>query len=128
MSNAVTRGIKVEVDSEFVPERSNPERNVYFYVYHVTISNESQETVKLVSRHWTITNGEGRKEEVQGPGVVGEQPTLAPGESFEYTSFCPLDTPFGMMHGTYQMTTEDGLEFEAEIAPFTLAQEEVMYH
>lgn len=128
MSVAVTRGVKVEVVSEFVPERSNPERNVYFFVYHVVITNEGQETVQLISRHWIITNGEGRKEDVQGPGVVGEQPTLAPGESFEYTSFCPLDTPFGMMHGTYQMVTEDGVKFEAEIAPFTLSQEEVLYH
>lgn len=128
MSSAVTRGVKVEVESEFVPERSNPDRNVYFFVYHVTITNEGQETVQLISRHWIITNGEGRKENVQGPGVVGEQPTLAPGEAFEYTSFCPLDTPFGMMHGTYQMVTEDGMKFEAEIAPFTLSQEEVLYH
>ena len=128
MSTAVTRGVKIEVKSEFVPERSNPERRIYFFVYHVTISNEGQETVQLRSRHWVITNGDGRKEEVRGPGVVGEQPTLAPGEAFEYTSFCPLDTPFGMMHGTYQMVTEDGLQFEAEIAPFTLSKEEVLYH
>lgn len=128
MSNSVTRGIKVEVTSEYLPERSNPERCVYFFVYHVTITNDSDEKVQLVSRHWIITNGTGRKEEVQGPGVVGEQPSLEPGESFDYTSFCPLDTPFGMMHGTYQMVTEEGEEFDAQIAPFALSQEAVMYH
>ncbi len=128
MSKAVTRGLKIEVESEYIPDRSNPERNVYFFAYHVVITNEGEETVQLITRHWIITNGDGRKEEVKGPGVVGEQPILAPGESFEYSSFCPLDTPFGMMHGSYQMKTEGGLEFDAEIAPFTLSKEEVLYH
>lgn len=128
MSTAVTKGVKIEVESEYVAERSNPDQNVYFFTYHITITNQGDETVQLISRHWIITNADGKKEEVRGPGVVGEQPTLAPGESFEYTSFCPLNTPFGMMHGTYQMVTEDGEEFDAAIAPFTLSREEVMYH
>jgi ApaG protein len=128
MSQAVTRGVKVEVESEYIEERSNPEQNVFFFAYRVVVTNEGDETVRLISRHWIITNADGKKEEVRGPGVVGEQPSLAPGESFEYTSFCPLNTPFGMMHGTYQMVTDDGEEFDAVIAPFTLSREEVMYH
>ena len=128
MSIAVTRGIRVEVESEYVADRSNPDNHSYFFAYHVTITNESDETVQLISRHWVITNAEGKKEEVEGPGVVGEQPTLEPDESFEYSSFCPLTTPMGTMHGTYQMVTEDGEKFDAEIAPFTLVQETVTIH
>src|SRR5262245_24632624 len=128
MSETVTRGVKVEVQSEYSEERSNPEQNVYFFVYHVVITNVGEMPVRLISRHWIITNADGKKEEVRGPGVVGEQPTLKPGESFEYSSFCPLNTPFGMMHGTYQMVTDAGEEFDAQIAPFTLSREEVMYH
>ncbi len=128
MSSVITRGIKVEVESEFVPERSDPERESYFFAYHVCITNQSDETVQLMSRHWMITDAQGHSEEVRGPGVVGEQPTLDPGESFEYSSFCPLKTPVGVMQGTYQMVTSDGTSFDAEIAPFTLAQEEVVFH
>ncbi|HEX5036021.1 MAG TPA: Co2+/Mg2+ efflux protein ApaG [bacterium] len=128
MSEAITRGVKVEVESEYSEERSNPDGGVYFFVYHVVVTNVGEETVRLISRHWIITNADGKKEEVRGPGVVGEQPTLKPGESFEYSSFCPLSTPFGMMHGTYQMVTDAGEEFDAQIAPFTLSREEVMYH
>lgn len=128
MSSTVTRGVKVDVESEYVEERSNPDQGVYFFAYKVVITNVGDRPVQLISRHWIITNAEGKKEEVRGPGVVGETPKLAPGESFEYTSFCPLNTPFGMMHGTYQMVTQDGDEFDAAIAPFTLSQEEVLYH
>lgn len=128
MSSAVTRGVKVQVESEYVVEKSSPEKGVYFFAYHVVISNEGNETVQLLSRHWTITGETGRVEEVRGPGVVGEQPALAPGEAFEYSSFCSLDTPFGMMQGTFTMVTEDGLEFEAEIAPFTLTTGKITLH
>lgn len=128
MSVAVTKGVKVEAKPQYLEDRSNPERNYYFFAYHIQITNEGSETVQLISRHWIITNGEGHVEEVKGPGVIGEQPTLEPGESFEYSSFCPLNTPTGTMHGTYQMTTEDGDEFDVEIAPFTLAREEITYH
>jgi len=121
-SEAVTRGIRVRVRSLYVPERSQPEAASWFFVYHVQISNEGTEVARLVSRHWIITDANGRVQEVKGPGVVGEQPTLAPGESFEYTSACPLPTAFGTMEGTYQMVTADGVEFDAEIAPFTLAE------
>jgi len=91
-------------------------------LYTVQISNESSETVQLLSRHWIITDATGEVQEVRGPGVVGEQPVLAPGESFEYTSGCPLTTPFGSMNGTYQMVTSRGERFDATIAPFTLSE------
>jgi ApaG protein len=121
VSDAVTRGIRVHVKSTFVPERSAPEQGEYFFAYTVKISNEGKETAQLVSRRWVITNGEGRVDVVEGPGVVGEQPVLQPGGAFQYTSFCPLPTPFGAMEGTYQMVTASGDRFDALIAPFTLA-------
>jgi ApaG protein len=121
VSDTVTRGIRVHVKSTFVPERSAPEQGEYFFAYTVRIANEGEETAQLVSRRWVITNGEGRVEIVEGPGVVGEQPVLTPGTFFEYTSFCPLPTPFGSMEGTYRMITPGGDRFEATIAPFTLA-------
>ncbi len=121
-SEAVTRGIRVRVQSFFVKERSAPEQGEWFFAYQVTISNEGDETAQLVSRHWIITDGNGSEDEVRGPGVVGEQPVLAPGETFQYTSACPLGTPFGTMQGSYQMVTPGGEAFDAEIAPFALAQ------
>ncbi|MEM7353696.1 MAG: Co2+/Mg2+ efflux protein ApaG [Acidobacteriota bacterium] len=121
-SEAVTRGIRVHVEPQYDPTRSRPTENMWFFLYTVTIRNDGEETVKLVSRHWIITDEENRVEEVKGPGVVGEQPKLAPGESFQYTSGCPLTTSTGAMHGTYQMVTEDGEGFDAEIAPFTLSE------
>jgi ApaG protein len=121
VSDTVTRGIRVHVKSAFVPERSAPEQGEYFFAYTVKISNEGKETAQLVSRRWVITNGEGRVDVVEGPGVVGEQPVLPPGGAFQYTSFCPLPTPFGAMEGTYQMVTANGERFDALIAPFTLA-------
>jgi ApaG protein len=92
------------------------------FAYHIRIANSSRETVQLISRHWYITDATGHVEEVRGPGVVGEQPVLGPGEHFDYTSGCPLPTPMGTMHGTYQMVTETGDRFDAAIAPFTLAE------
>lgn len=121
-SEAVTRGIRVRVRSQFVPERSDPEQGQWFFVYRIQISNEGASPAQLVSRHWIITDANGHVEEVQGPGVVGEQPLLGPGESFEYTSGCPLPTPFGTMEGTYQMVGRDGERFDARIAAFTLAE------
>ena len=121
-SEAVTRGIRVVVQSEYAPERSRPSENEWFFLYTVTISNEGQETVQLLTRHWIITDGTGHVEEVRGPGVVGQQPRLRPGESFKYTSGCPLSTPFGVMEGTYQMVSADGEQFDARIAPFTLSE------
>jgi ApaG protein len=120
MSEAKTRGILVEIKSEYVPERSDPQNQYYYFAYHVHIANEGAQTAQLVSRHWIITDADGNIEEVKGPGVVGEQPVLEPGESFEYTSACPLKTPMGNMRGTYQMVTEGGESFDAEIAEFKL--------
>lgn len=121
-SEALTRGVRVTVRSEYSPEKSEPSRNQWFFLYTVAISNEGTETVQLLTRHWLITNGTGHIDEVRGPGVVGKQPTLKPGESFEYTSGCPLPTPFGVMEGTYLMVTEAGERFDAKIAPFTLSE------
>jgi ApaG protein len=121
MSDATTRGIRVQVRSFYDEERSSPQENYYFFAYQVRISNIGDETVQLVSREWFITDGNGETQRVQGPGVVGEQPVLAPGEEFTYTSFCPLPTPVGAMYGSYQMALANGEHFEAEIAPFSLA-------
>jgi ApaG protein len=121
VSDALTRGIRVQVRSSYVADRSTPAEGHYFFAYRVRISNEGDETVQLLSREWIITDGDGRVETVRGPGVIGEQPVLGPGESFEYTSFCPLHTAVGAMHGTYQMVTARGERFDATIAPFSLA-------
>jgi ApaG protein len=121
VSDTTTRGIRVQVRSTYLSDRSSPREGQYLFQYHVRISNVGQETAQLVSREWVITNAEGEVERVKGPGVVGEQPVLAPGSSFEYSSFCPLKTNVGSMHGSYQMVTDKGEQFEAIIAPFTLA-------
>lgn len=122
MSETVTRGVRITVRPRFVPEQSDPSRGQYLFAYHITIRNEGKETVHLLSRHWVITDGEGKVEEVRGPGVVGYQPVLKPGEAFEYTSGCPLPTPVGTMHGEFGMELPDtGEKFEARIAPFRLA-------
>ena len=128
MSSAITRGVKVEVESEYIPERSDVEQGYYFFAYHVTIHNESEDTVQLLSRHWIITDANGHVEEVKGAGVIGEQPVLQPGESHEYSSFCPLKTPVGTMHGSFQMIDDDGEGFDARIAPFQLAYQKEMFH
>jgi len=120
-SDATTRGIRVEVTSRYLPERSAPREGQYLFAYHVRVSNLGTETAQLVSREWIITTAEGDVERVKGPGVVGEQPVLTPGSAFEYTSYCPLKTAVGSMHGSYQMVTADNERFDAQIAPFTLA-------
>ena len=119
-SDAVTRGIRVEVLSQHSRENSRPLEDVWVFQYTVRITNQGRETVQLVSRHWIITDAFEHIEEVRGPGVVGEQPVLAPGESFQYSSWCPLKTPAGRMHGTYQMVRADGTRFDIDIAPFAL--------
>ncbi len=121
-SEAVTHGIRVRVVSRYAPDRSDPARRHWFFLYTIEITNESADTVKLLTRHWTITDGDGQVMEVSGPGVVGEQPVLEPGASFEYTSGCPLATPFGMMRGKYRMVNARGETFDVEIAPFTLSE------
>lgn len=106
---------------EYMPDRSDPGAGTFLFAYHITIQNEGDEPVKLLSRHWIITDGTGKQEQVRGPGVVGEQPHLQPGEGFRYTSACPLPTPVGSMQGSFQMLTDGGEAFDAEIQPFTLA-------
>jgi ApaG protein len=125
-SESVTRGIRIRVQSVYIPERSDPEQSFWFFAYQVEIYNDGTEMAQLISRHWIITDANGHVEQVKGPGVVGEQPVLQPGESFKYTSACPLRTPVGTMHGTYQMVTGDGESFDAEIAPFSLGEPRVI--
>ena len=120
MSSALTRGIRVTVSSFYLAERSSPANQQYAFAYTVRISNEGRETSQLRTRHWIITDGDGKIQEVRGEGVVGAQPLLKPGQHFEYTSWCMLPTPHGSMHGTYQMVRSDGSEFDATIAPFAL--------
>lgn len=120
MSNAITNGIRVTVSSNYIPAQSAPKARRYVFAYTVRIANEGTEAAQLKSRHWIITDGNGKVEQVRGPGVVGEQPMLRPGEHFEYTSGCVLETPRGSMEGTYQMVRSDGAEFDAAIAPFAL--------
>ena len=119
-SEAITRGIRVFVEPEYDSQRSSPEAEQWLFLYTVTIENHGTETVQLMTRHWVITDGNEDVEEVRGPGVVGEQPILEPGQGFQYTSGCPLTTDVGKMEGTYQMVTSDGEAFDIEIAPFTL--------
>lgn len=121
MSDTVTRGVRILVTPRYLEQHSASANAGYLFAYDVSIRNEGAIPVKLVSRHWVITNGEGQVEEVRGPGVVGYQPHLRPGQRFDYTSGCPLDTPVGTMHGSFQMVTDDGSEFDAEIRPFRLA-------
>jgi ApaG protein len=119
-SEAVTNNVRVEVESQYAPDHSQPFQNQWFFHYTVRITNEGDDTVQLLSRHWIITDATGHTEEVHGDGVVGEQPTLTPGESFQYTSGCPLRAPSGVMRGSYSMVTEEGDHFDVEIAPFAL--------
>ena len=120
-SDTTTRGIRIEVQSVYMPERSAPSDGQYLFEYHVRVSNVGDETAQLISREWIITNADGEVERVKGPGVVGEKPVLTPGTSFEYRSFCPLKTSVGSMQGSYQMVTANGDQFDAMISPFTLA-------
>ena len=123
-SEVITSGVRVRVDARFSPGHSDPKRREWFFIYTIQIANEGEQTVQLINRHWFITDANGHVEEVHGPGVVGKQPSLKSGESFEYTSGCPLRTPFGSMYGTYDMVTESGERFGAKIAPFALREDE----
>jgi ApaG protein len=121
VSDITTNGIRVQVTTKYLPERSSPREQEYWFAYFIRISNIGNETAQLLSRHWVITNTDGEEEDVRGDGVVGEQPVLAPGALYNYNSFCRLKTPVGTMHGEYTMVTPSGATFEARIAPFTLA-------
>ena len=120
VSDAVTNDIRVEVLARHSPENSRPDQDEWVFQYTVRITNQGSDTVQLLNRHWIITDGVEHTEEVRGAGVVGEQPVLAPGESFKYSSWCPLKTPTGNMRGTYQMVRTDGTVFDIDIAPFAL--------
>jgi ApaG protein len=120
MSDAVTNDIRVEVLSQYSPENSQAQQGQWVFQYTVRITNRGTATVQLLSRHWIITDALDHVEEVKGPGVIGEQPVLAPGQSFKYSSWCPLKTPTGTMRGTYQMVGAGGTQFDIEIAPFGL--------
>ena len=120
MYQAVTRNIEVTVTPQYLPARSSPESNDYFWAYTIEITNRGAETVQLRTRHWRITDGVGRRQEVKGAGVVGKQPVLKPGDSFEYTSGVPLPTSSGFMTGTYGMVSDAGEPFEIEIPTFSL--------
>lgn len=120
-SRTTSRGVQIDVQARYSREHSDPNRPLWFFLYTITIENQGEETVQLINRHWEITDGNGNVEHVRGPGVVGKQPVLAPGESFEYTSGCPLRTRFGFMKGEYEMRVTDSDEmFEAEVAGFAL--------
>lgn len=121
MSKTVTNGIRIEVKASYLPERSEPPRPLYFFAYHITITNEGDVAAQLKDRYWHITDSNGDVEEIRGPGVVGHQPHLKKGESFEYTSFCPLQTEFGVMKGKFRMVRDNGESFDARIEPFKLA-------
>ena len=120
MYSEITRAIRITVKPFFLEEQSSPEESHYVWAYHVRIENQGKETVQLRNRHWRITDSMGRLQEVRGAGVVGEQPVLRPGETFEYTSGTPLGTPSGIMVGTYQMENETGERFDVRIPAFSL--------
>jgi ApaG protein len=122
MFEAVTKNVRVQVQPSYVKDESDPAQDYYFFAYKVNIRNESERSIQLMSRHWVIKDAYGNVEEVRGPGVVGLQPKLGPGEAFEYSSFCPLNTPTGSMQGTYQMVSDKGDQFDIEIPLFILAE------
>lgn len=124
MRSKRTNGVRVDVETSYVAEKSMPAMNQYLFAYEVTVTNENPEPVQLLHRHWTITDALGRTEEVKGPGVIGKQPRLKPGDSFTYDSFCPLTTPFGSMRGAYKMMRDNGEFFEVEVPLFNLVQKE----
>lgn len=122
-----THAIAVSALPRFIADQSDPDSERYVFAYTITLENTGAVAAQLISRHWFITDGNANVQEVRGLGVVGEQPWLRPGEKYEYTSGCQLDTPVGVMHGSYQMVAEDGTAFEAEIPAFTLAMPRVLH-
>ena len=123
--STTTHGIQIDVESRFVPERSNADQGEFFFAYEIRITNTTSARVRLLNRHWIITDGWGRVEEVKGPGVIGQQPWIEPGETFEYESFCPLSTPTGTMRGSYEMVSGEASaakSFSAEIPAFFLVE------
>lgn len=119
--------IAIEVTTQYLPDQSDPEAERYFFAYTIKVTNTGSVASQLISRHWVITDAAGKVEEVRGLGVVGHQPLLKPGESFEYSSGCPLATPVGTMQGSYQMVAEDGTRFEADIPEFMLSMPRTLH-
>ena len=128
MYQATTQKIEVSVEPFYLEDQSEPDEGHFVFAYHVRIENQGGKTVQLINRYWQITDGIGRIQEVRGPGVVGEQPVLAPGEMFEYTSGCPLTTPSGIMAGTYEMEAAGGDRFDVEIPAFSLDSPDIRPH
>ncbi len=120
MYRAITRNIQITVVPNFLPEQSKPEAHQFFWSYTIEITNLGRVAVQLISRHWKITDALGRLSEVKGPGVIGQQPIIGPGDSFRYTSGCPLETAEGIMSGSYQMLAQDGKTFDVEVPAFSL--------
>ncbi len=120
MYRAVTNNVEVVVRPQFAPEQSDPDKSKFFWTYAVEITNHGEATIQLKHRHWEITDGNGIRQDVRGPGVVGEQPVLKPGETFRYTSGCPLSTPQGIMVGQYEMARDKGERFNVQIPAFSL--------
>ena len=125
--STVTEGIRITVRPEYWPERSSPEASQFAFTYTVEIANEGSEVAQLKSRHWIITDANGKVEEVRGEGVIGQQPKIAPGKSFSYTSWAMLKTPFGTMRGSYSMVRPDGTRFDAKIGEFVLTQPHALH-
>lgn len=125
--NSPSTRIQIDVNTRFLPDQSTPEQNRYAFAYTITITNKGRAPAQLVSRHWLITHGNGKIDEVRGPGVVGETPRLMPGEAFEYTSGAILEAPVGTMEGSYQMVTDEGEQFEAPIKRFVLSMPRVLH-
>jgi len=119
--------VQVQAESFYIEDQSIPERDQYVFAYRITIRNAGEVAAKLMTRHWLITDANGKVQEVRGEGVVGEQPHLKPGDEFQYTSGAIIETPVGTMEGSYQMVADDGGRFDAEISPFTLAAPRVLH-
>ena len=122
-----TYSIQVEVETQYIEEQSLPDQDHYVFAYTITIHNSGNIAAQLLTRHWIITDANNRVQEVKGEGVVGEQPHLKPGEKYRYTSGTMLETPVGTMRGSYQMRADDGVEFDAEIPPFTLSMPRILH-
>lgn len=123
-SMAITRGVRITVEPRFLPDYSEVGNNRFIYAYRVRIANESEIAVRLLRRHWIIVDGDGDRHDVEGEGVIGQQPLIEPGHVYEYSSFCPLSTRWGTMEGTYRLGSTDGDEFDAEIARFYLVADD----
>lgn len=121
-SDTTTQGIRIQAAAQFLPQESDPAANRFVYSYRITMTNEGEAAARLLARHWIILDSEGRRDEVRGPGVIGEFPKLAPGESFSYTSYCPLHTSWGTMEGSYSYERDDGSTFTVRIGRFFLVQ------